>query len=531
MSIIYAQQLLNKLERAKSFPPPDEYELRVDIALYQAIRESNEKLLTPGWWEQDPELNKTDYVIDPLGARIPEVWADMLYGEEPEFEPALKADRTRLEEFVDYNDLPSELHWAEQVCSSEGEVWWRLKSVPADGHASLEWYSRLNVVPLWLGKRLGAAAFISVLEYDRDTQKQWTYIEIHGEGVIINRLYHHKPGSTLGQPQPLESREETRGLRPAWTHPLDMLCGRIGNRRGKNNALYGSDYRGLTGLLMNLNEIANVGQDNMRLTAKQKVIMPERFLNARGKMPQGAEIIIATEVDQDPAKIKNEMTQVEWEFDATALIAWKEDMVDTILTRARVAPQLVGRHTEMAATGPALRARLIDSIMAGQGKSKPWDDQVPKLIGRGAELESLPLSSGGPGNTWRSTEPATFKRSSALPEDETDRSNRIVVEVNAKIKSIQTAIEENNPTWGPSRVQEELDRIKAEQEEAMERSLELAQSRNPDGPVNPSSDAPKTTNSSTGENGISDPAKAASTRRGKRKQTSVPDPQRAVNNR
>lgn len=536
MSILYAQQLLRKLEGERTFPPPDEYHLRKDICKYQAIRESDENVLTPLWWKQDSDYNGKDFVLDPLGARIPEIWADMLYGLEPEFEPALKADRDRLEEFVDYNDLPSELHFAEQICSSEGEVWWLYRAVPSDGHAELSWYSRLNVVPLWFGKKLAAAAFISVLEYEQQSRKQWIYLTIHAEGVVLNRLYYHTAGTALGEPKQLGERDETKDLRPLWGHPLEMLCGRIGNRRGKNNQLRGSDYKGLTGLLDHLNEVQNVGQDNLRLTGKQRVVIPERFLTARGQMPKGAEVIIATEVDADPTKIKNEMVQLEWEFDATALLEWKNDLVDSILTRARIAPQLVGRHTEMAATGPALRARLMDSLMSATGKGKDHDDRIPKIISLGAQLESLPLSSGGPGNTWRNTEPVTFKRNSSLPEDETDRSNRTVTEVNAKIKSKQTAIEENNPTWGPDRVQEELDRIDQEDQAALQRAQEQFAATNPDpnaapdgGPTNPSN--PVTTNSSTGKNGLPDPAKAQSTRRGKRKNTSVPDPQRAVKNR
>lgn len=536
MSILYAQQLLRKLEGNKTFPPAEEYQLRCDLAYYQAIREADIKALTPAWWLTDDDYSNKDFVLDPLGQRIPEIWADMLYGLEPEFEPKLKGDRTRLEEFIDYNDVPSELHWMMQIRSSEGQAWWRLRSMPADGHAELSWYSRLNVVPLWFGKKLAAAALISVLEANHDTRKQWTYVEVHSEGIVLNRLYYHTTGQALGEPHSLGERDETEDLKDTWTHPLPMLCGVLRNKRGKDFTLPGSDFKGVTGLLDHLNEVQNVGQDNLRLTGKQRVVIPERFLTARGQMPKGAEIIIATDTDADPTKIKSEMAQVEWEFDAAALLEWKNDLVDSILTRSRIAPQLVGRHTEMAATGPALRARLMDSIMAAGGKSKEDDDKIPKLISLAAQLESLPLSSGGPGTKWNSTEPVTFKRNSSLPEDETDRSNRTVTEVNAKIKSKKTAIEENNPTWGPDRVQEELDRIDEEETVALERMQEQFNNQQlPDGgPTNQSNlrnSPPTTTDSSTGENGKPDPAKAQSTRRGKRKNTSVPDSQRTVNNR
>ena len=50
-----------------------------------------------------------------------------------------------------------------------------------------------------------------------------------------------------------------------------------------------------------------------------------------GNFPRGAEMLIATEVDQDPEKIKNQVAMIEFEFDAAALIAYKENLTDTSL--------------------------------------------------------------------------------------------------------------------------------------------------------------------------------------------------------
>jgi len=471
MSLLLAEELLRKIENAREFPPVD-YAQRDSLALYQAIRESDTKKLKPNWWDEEYETSR-DFIIDSLGARIPETWADLLFGEEPEFEPIQKSNVDELEKFVDDNNLPSELHWAEQLSSSEGEVWYRLLSVPMLGRVFIEWHSRMNVVPYFIGQRLAAVAFVSWLEIDGDSNKIWVYLEVHSEGVVLNRLYFTGIGGALkGNEVPLGDREETAQLRPQWLHPLPMLGGRLINKRGKDVRIGGSDYKGIASLLLALNEIANIGQENARLTAKQRVIIPERFLTSRGQLPRGAEIIIATEVDQDPTKIKNDLAQVEWEFDAEALIAYKGDLTDTILTRARMAPQLIGRHTESAETGPGYKARLIDSVLAAQGKAKKWDEYIPEILKLAWQLEALPIGAGGCGVAWKGLDGdkfPVFKRNGNLPEDEESRSRRIVTEVNAKILSRRSAMEENNPTWGPDRVQDEMDRIEEEEQQALER--------------------------------------------------------------
>jgi hypothetical protein len=512
MSVTYLNRLVREIESGKEFPPHRELRYRMAIELFAALRESEADLLKPTWWDTEYP-NNTGYVIDPLAARIPGVWSDMLWGEDPQIEPAIKGDTDELEQLVDDNDLTSSLQWAEEICSSEGEVWSRLVVEPAIQSVQIEWHSRLNVIPLFIGRKLVAAAVISVLDYDTETQEEWIYIEYHTDGTVINRLYRHRYGTPLGDPVSLADQEETAQLRDTWNTGLPMLVDRVHNKLGGDWRVGISDLKGVAGLLLALNEITNIGQENARLTAKQKVVIPQRFLDAQGRLPKGAEIIIASEVDADPDKIKNDFAMIEWEFDADAIIKYKSDLTDIILTRARVAPQLVGRHTETAQTGPALRARLVDTILAGNSKGKIWDKKLPRIISLAAQLENRSPMQGGLGKGWRSPQkPPTIKRKSSLPEDEESKSRRIVTEVNAKVKSQETAVEELNPTWGPARVSEEMTRIKNEQEAA----AKLAQFKNPQNPL---------VNNSQGEQ-VSDPASSTARKPGAQKPSTVPDPSR-----
>jgi len=517
----YADLLLREIESATKWPLNREARIQRMLREYVAIMESDARLLTPYWWYEDEATRHKDYTVDPLGERIPGVWAEMLFGEEPTISPASPRDSARLEAFIDFNDLPSELKRAEEIRSSEGEVWWRLVSMPSFGHVQIEFHSRANVVPLIRGQKVVAVAFVSEIEIPategEDVQKEWLYVEVHGDGIIYNRLYYHTKGGGLGQPQDLNSRPETEGLQAEVNHGLPCLAGRLMNKKGRRLDIGISDFKGIDGLLLHLSELQNIGQGNARLTGKQRVVIPQRFLSQFGSFPQGAEVLVATEVDSDPDKIKNEFAQIEWKFDAAALIAWKNDVVDTILTRARVAPPLIGRGTESAQTGPALRARLLDSVLAAQGKGQTWDDLFP---GTALELafrfEALDQSKGGAGVGWIKPEAPDFKRKNALPEDEESRSRRVVMEVNAEILSIQTAIEENNPDWGEDRVQEEIGRLKTERD------------REPMPPVIAPGIGGGTTSSSDGTQGIPDPAGGIPRKPGEPTPTAVVDPKRPV---
>lgn len=455
----YTERLLEDL-RAR-WPVPREVEYRNKIMLHRAFRNSDKDILRPTGWSKDTDEHR-EYIIDPLGERIPGVWSDLLFGVDPVIAPAAKADSTRMSDLIDINDLPSEWQRAEDICSTEGEVWYRVVPDMAVEHASIEWHSRLQVLPLWVGKHLMAAAFVSVL--DRDKQSVWRYVEVHEKGSVRRLLFKGSANSdSLGQEMELSAHAATRDWEATWDHGLEMLAGRVYNKLGADVRYGVSDYDGIEDLLLALNEITTIGQENARLTAKQRAIIPQRFLNMAGNFPRGAEILIATEVDQDPEKIRNQVAMVEFEFDAAALIAYTEHLTDRVLTRARIAPQLVGRHTEGAQTGPALRARILDSELAAQGKGKQWDDQNPRILLKAAQVEALPQDQGGLGIKWSDTKKLpSFKRAPSLPEDPEALTRRLAVAVNAEMLSRKTSIGLSFPEWDSRRVDEEIQQIQQE---------------------------------------------------------------------
>jgi hypothetical protein len=453
--------LQKEIEASTTWPLKREVTIRRRIRRFAAFRDADPVALRPADWDRDYEGKGRPYIVDPLAGRISGVWADMLFGEPPTF--TAERDQERLENLVRENDLPTALQRAERICSSEGEVWGLIVSDPGLPNAVIEWHSRCNVIPLWRSGKLVAVAFESVLAGDSEKEERYRYIELQGKGVVRNNLYRGTK-DRLGTAVDLRQRPETEQLKDVVSHGLPvLLAGRIVNELGLDPRVGISDYQAVDGMLVALNEATTIGVENARLTAKRRIVVPQRFLNEQGKFPAGADVIVSTQEQVDPDRPGEGLAQIEWEFDAEALIAYTNDLVDKILTRRRVAPQLVGRNTEGAQTGPALRARLLDSTLAASGKGRHWDDELPRLLSSAALIENLSREQGGLGIGWSDpAQPPTVSRSSILPEDENALSERLAAEVNAEMLSRRSAIEERHPTWDEDRVTEELQRIEAD---------------------------------------------------------------------
>jgi hypothetical protein len=511
MSREHADELQDIIESGDQWPLAHEAPVLRQIREWNALAESHSETLQEicGWQQGDNQY--LPYVIDPIAERIKDAFADLIFGAETEFEAATKTDEESvdqplLDDIVDENELQSELQAAASLCVAEGEVWWRvLVDNDAWEHPVLEWHSRASVIPLYRGRKVLAAAFVSTVDnlapeapvirvgddsdppgtrmwrenastQNADDDNVWRYIEIQTGGLVRNLLYRGTK-STLGQRQSLSSLPEFADLNDEWEHGLEidaragrpqpvMLAGRITN--GKSGRLGRSQYAGIKWLLYELNKVSSIGSRNVELTMQKRAVLPSETVGRMNPdtttdpddvnrhresvaLPDGFMV-------QRDAMGENVMGVLEFSDDwAAALRAWKEGLTDDVLTRARVAPQLVGRHTQNAETGPALRARLLDSVLAADGKARVWDDSLPRIMRILQMVDALPEERGGCGNPWRNPEATpAIVRTSILPEDEAEEATRHGLLVGAKLESRQTAIGKLNPEWNDQRVQEEL---------------------------------------------------------------------------
>lgn len=386
-------------------------------------------------------------------------------------------DQDRLNEIIEANELPAELYAAEIVNSSEGEVWWRIYVDRGQSdYPIIEWHSRSHVRPLWRGRKLIAAAFVSELHREEvESQWQvWRYVEIHAEGIVRNLLYKGTP-AMLGTEQPLDVRPETATLEPDWDHELGLLCGRVYNKLGRDRRVGMSDYHNVVDLLMSLNEATTIGHENVRLTAKKRIAVPREAIGEDGQFDASEDVLVMDEPLDDQLGVKTgggKFAVLEYSFDSTALIQYKLDLIATILSRVGIVAEFAnagggersgGGSGAAALSGTALRMRLIPTTLAAKGKARPWDVALPHILMLAQQLDALPEERGGFGRSWNlAAEPPAVERGEPLPTDESEETQRHVSAVGGEIESRRTAISELHPNWDENQVQEELDQIEQE---------------------------------------------------------------------
>lgn len=497
----YAADLIDELDRLPKWPPPRAGARWTTIAKWSAFRDSEKDLIRayagPSWQGGDVAPL---YRVDPLPEVISEAWAAYLWGEDPTITPVNDGDVEGLTDLIDVNDLPSELNRAADIQVSEGEVWWRLYVDPTVApHPLIDWVSGASVIQYWKGRRLVAAALVTILDtHPQDDKAIYRHFEVHAEGACVNVLYRAEKGDKAGVRVDLTAHPETEALAgegEVWAHELPMLTGRIPFRVSRRDHRCSvSVYHGIADTLLDLNEAASIGSVNARLTARKRVEVPLSALRRRSGadfsdvatpeedfgMTDGGrrlrfdpteQVIVTDPLNDELGKGGEQFRVLEYSFDAGALIAWKLHLVETAITRVGLTAQYTGLHagTEgYAISGTALRLRLIPTDKRGRAIARYWDDALPKILSIAARLdEATPASAArGFGRSWADTDPPTVVRRPGIPSDPIEEAQRHQALYDAGLEALETAITDLHPDWDADRVKKEIVRIRADKKAA-----------------------------------------------------------------
>jgi hypothetical protein len=515
-----ADDLQKIIETQQSLTTLHEQFIQGKIATWAAMREGDKDALRAlAAWPSD-----RPYVPDPLPGRMSEAFADLLFGEDPIFTAAEAAeqaakeeakadnaeladlfateaertqrrleaneqagegpdrsqpvieqeadaddreeddtDQARLDAIIEANELASELRGSELLCSSEGEVWWRVYTDEAQmDYPIIDWYSRSHVRPLFRGKRLVAAAFYAEIYRDKieDEYQLYRWVGIYSAGHVRNLLYRGTPAE-LGTRIDLSARPETDRLQPEWNHGFEMLCGRIPNKLGRDRRVGISDYEGVRDLILSLNEATTVGHENMRLTAKKRMIVPSSQIKD-GTWDAGEDVIPVDDEQLDTelgrGQTYGRYSVLEYSFDAQALKVYTDDLVSRIVTRVGLVQQFisVGSGGEgLAESGTALRTRLLPTTLTANGKGRFWDDALPRVLMLAQLVDKDQFN-----REWKMAgEPPAVERSPALPDDPSEDVTRHAAAVGAELESRFIAIKSLHPDWSREQVTAEVKRI------------------------------------------------------------------------
>lgn len=496
--------LLARVTRGGEWPPKSEVKAWAKVDRGRAFAESDRaELARIALWKD----RTRPYRVDPLPDRIREAWADHLFGEDLTVTTGVEGNTDALERIVAENDLTEEVrHAVRDYQVPEGEAWWRIfvdrevAEVPL-----IEWLSRRTIAPFYIGRRLLAAAYITELEGRANVRSndgaRWRLFECHADERVELHLY-RGTDRRLGARMSLDSHTETEELADSlielesggavWEHGQPMLMGRVVNKRGRDARLGVGEFIAIEDLLLKLNEAVSIGWENMRLTAKRRVVVPASSVqpqtsslptgdelidvgdgslvpaNGRALFDAGEDVLIADPVDSELGRETQPPFKVlEYSYDAEPLIADKRDTVETILTRLGLTPQWVGVVTNandgFAASGTALRLRLIPTDKAGRGRGRAWDRELPRILGLALAVAALPEQDGGLDlDVADPEEEPTVTRANPLPRDEVEEATIESTLVSAGVRSVETSVRAQHSEWGDEEVDAELARIKAD---------------------------------------------------------------------
>lgn len=508
------EELLARIRGGRQWPLEAEAKVTRRLRTWRAFADSDgDALKIVCDWPNDRELH-----IDPLPELIAEAWGDYLAGEEFDLTAADEADQDRLEALVEANDLAEELRAAiADYMVPEGEAWWRivrdedLADVPL-----VEWHSRLSFIPYYIGRRLLAAAFVVVLEgppnIDSGRNAVFRHFEIHAAGVTQHVL-HQGTKDRLGREVPLDAHSETEDLAAVlgpsqrWDHGLGFagnpnacgLVGRLINRRGRDPRLGRSEFARIRHYFLDLNEAMTIAAENARVAAKKRAVVPADALNGAGselepwripadelvdngegqfvprstrprnRYDAGEDVLVHDPLNAEQGKDgPAPYTVLEYSYDAEQLIHHKRDLVESALTRVGLTPQWVGVRVEgdgFAASGTALRLRLIPTDRAGRGKGRQIDTDLPRILALLAQVDELAEAAGGFGADWRKADVLPgFARARALPPDEVEEANVEATLVGAGVRSIRTSVKRQHPEWTDEDVDEEVGLIREDRQ-------------------------------------------------------------------
>lgn len=449
------------------------------------------------------------YVPDPLPKRICQGYADFLaadppkmsFPDEPETDdvdilsveddpPEAKAKsvtspaQKELDRTIEVNRMPSAIHRAIRRVVSEGEIYakWHTDAVIADVPL-LTWASRLNVVPLFYGDRLLAAAFVTerASEMGKDDKGVysssvprvvWRHAEVHCDKRVCNVLYMGDE-QTLGERVPLKSRSETAGYAEEWVHGLPILAFRIVNDLDDDDTLGMSDLEQIEPMLLALNRAVTGATENFDLTGVDRIYTTAKYLGPDGRFDSSVQVFqfeSGPEATLGDGPTAPPIVQAEQHYDATQAWLHIANLVKTIIRSVGLVPQWVGEQDGNGGggqeSGVHRRLTFIPTTLAANGKMRSWQDELPVQMLNAIRIIALPAGDGpkrgGFGRGKAPALPPSVEFTDPLPTDVSETTKDVALAVSAEIMSRKTAIGELHHDWTDAEKEEELAEIKAD---------------------------------------------------------------------
>ena len=440
-----------------TWPPADVLRDWERMELFAALRDNDDtRLRQEASWPYVRPI-----VWSPVARMVSRASAHLLFGEEPKITPAAESDGDNVQRIVDGNDLPSELHRAAVIASSEGAVWGRIMVDPAVCDVPIIMFESARcVIPHFRGRFVVGATFVQ--EYPVSSSEVYRLFVTYTAGAVSSSMYRGS-GTKLGGEVALSAHPSGEGMSPVVLTGIDRpLVAFIPNSIDSDPTCGVSDYHGLEARFLGISESSTVALENMRLAGKMRSFVDGRYLR-NGALPAGEDVFVRVVDDVIPGQSDTPLQMLQYTFAGDQLTAYVEHLIDTTLQFSGIAPELVGRNAAGGAlSGTALRMRMIHSLLENSGKGRFFDTGIARLMRFAALVDSMRIADGGFGRKWADalTVP-DVERGDGLPQDDTEAAQQVATLAAAEAISTEAKVRWMHPEWSDDLVGAEVEAIDA----------------------------------------------------------------------
>jgi len=439
-----------------TWPDPAQREVWEEVSFFRALRQSDGIALRSH--ESIPW--NYPYLITPVPRLISRASANMLYGEPPEIRADTEVDQERMDFIVEENGLASEAQRGAMIASSEGEVYGRIIFAPTILDAPIiEFVSRERVIPHFAGRFLIGATFVTEWEIDREVMRLFEHYE---PGAIRSELF-RGTRTSLGTKVDLATFDQTADVIENVVTGFDRaLVVFIPNSIDADPTRGFSDYRGLEDRFLSINKSATIGHNNAEIAGRKRALIDGKYMKPDGRAPIGDDIFVNADTNKTMGEAGKPLQILEYDFDAAAIVQWIDHLLDSTLLFAGIAPQSVGRGVEGGAiSGTAQRLKMSYSLIESSGKGRFFDRGLKQLLRYAAVIDARPTTENGFGRKWSSRDPGVpaVDRADALPRDEMEAAQRLVMLTTAEAVSVEERVRIAHPEWDDEQIMEEVSKL------------------------------------------------------------------------
>lgn len=422
-------------------------------------------------WGRDLYEERATMLHIPIAGDIAGTSAALLFGESPRFTIPEEKTQERLDEIIKVNELDIKLLESAETCAALSGIFLKINwDVNFMNMPIISSVQPDRAFPKFKWGFLQEVTFWEIIEVNE--KATWRLLEKYEKGQISYQLF-LGDSEKLGTEVSLESHPSTQGLIPIILTGIDdILCRYVPNvkpnKQFRHSDLGQSDFQSLEGLMDALDATYTAWMKEIDL-AKAKLLVPEEWmeLSSNGKpiFNKDQEVFVKLGIDTvDNPNAKPEIVQFAIrteEFYKTCF-----ELFLKIITLAGYSPQTFGLDIDKGAeSGKAKEIAEKKTGFTKGKKSKYWKVALEEILQMVLQLDRNLF------NVPNSDERPTVEFTDSTGFNVNTLSETIERLERGKSASTEIRVKMLHPDWDDTMVDEEVQRIKEENDMFVEETF------------------------------------------------------------